>query len=191
MRDRRHARPPARPVRPATDAYVRSARSGGSAPCRRDHRICAFSRRRSAASALIRLVAQQDRDEALVPDLHIVPTQRAFALAGAALAEAEQAAQARIGGPVGGIDEKRRAIREIEPASDHEPDARLLGGLMRAHDPGQRIAIGDAERRDAQELRLLEQFARARCAAQKRVMRRDLKFGVAHAKIPCSHQRPP
>ena len=45
----------------------------------------------------------------------------------------------------------RYAVAEIEPAADHQADARGLGGLVGAHDAGERIAIDDAERFDAHE----------------------------------------
>jgi hypothetical protein len=104
----------------------------------------------------------------------------ALALAAPSLADAEQPAQARVGGAVGRIDEQRRAVDEIEAAADDQPHAGLLRGLVGAHDAGERVPVDDAERGDAKELRLLEQLARARRAAQEAEMRRDLQLGVPH-----------
>ena len=59
---------------------------------------------------LIRMVAKQHCEQALVPGLHIVPGEAAFAFACPALAEAQQAAEAGIGGAIGGVDEKRCAV---------------------------------------------------------------------------------
>jgi hypothetical protein len=74
---------------------------------------------------LIRLIAEQDRDEALIPRNDIVPDKMALAFAAAALAEAQQPAQEGIGGAIGRIDEERRAVGEIEPAADDEANASL------------------------------------------------------------------
>ena len=48
----------------------------------------------------------------------IVPGELAAALAGAALAEGQQAAEAAIGGAVGRIDQQRGAVGQVEPAAD-------------------------------------------------------------------------
>ena len=140
---------------------------------------------------LIRMIPKQHCEQALVPGLHIFPGEAAFAFACPALADAQESAETGIGGAIGGVDEKRCAVVEIEPAADHEAHAGFLRRLIGPHDPGQRIAVDDPERREAEEFRLLEHLARARGAAQEGEMRGDLKLGIGHAKNPCIHQRPP
>lgn len=54
-----------------------------------------------------------------------------------------------IGWPIGRIDEHRHAVGEIEPATDHESDTSRPRGLMRPHDPCERIAVNGAERFDS------------------------------------------
>ena len=109
----------------------------------------------------------------------IVPVQRAGALAGAALAQRQQAGQAGPGGPVGGIDQHRGAVGQVQPAARHQADAGLLRALVGAHHAGDRVAVGDAHRRQPVQRGLRHQFLDMRGAAQERVVRGDLKFGVA------------
>ena len=49
-------------------------------------------------------------------------------------------------------------ICEIEAAADDQAHAGHLGGFMRAHDAGERIAIDDAERLDAEQRGRREQL---------------------------------
>jgi hypothetical protein len=81
---------------------------------------------------LLGLLAEKDAEKALVPGDEVVPGQETFPLSRPALAEAEETAQACIGGPIGRIDEERRPVGQIEPAADDEADAGLLGGLVGA-----------------------------------------------------------
>ena len=50
--------------------------------------------------------------------------------------------------------------------------------------PASELRSTIAERREAEELCLLEQFARARRAAQEREMRGDLELGIGHREDP-------
>lgn len=138
---------------------------------------------------IIGFVRNQDRDQSLPIGDDIVPFEMAFCFAGPALAERQQPAKARIGRPVGRIDQHRHAVGEIETAADNQPDACRLCRFMRAHDAGKRIAIDDSERFDAERCGLREQLLAGRCSAQEREMRGDLQLGIScsagHPKIPC------
>ena len=107
---------------------------------------------------VVRLVRDKDRDQALAVGDEIGPIETAPRLAAALLAQRQQSAQPRIGGPVGRIDEDGHAVGEIESAADDQSHARRLRGLMRADDAGERIAVDDRHRLDAQGGGLLEQF---------------------------------
>ena len=108
----------------------------------------------------------------------VLPVEMAGAFARAPLAERQQPAELRIPGPVGRIDQHGQAVAQIEPAADDQPDAGFLGAVMRAREAGQRVAVGDRDCRQAQQPRLREQFLDMRRAAQERVVRGDLEFGV-------------
>ena len=60
-------------------------------------------------------------------------------LAGALLAEGEQATEPCIGRPIGGIDQHRHAVDEIETTADDQPHTGRLGGLMGADDAGEQL----------------------------------------------------
>src|SRR5208283_100652 len=79
------------------------------------------------------------------------PGERAGALAGAALADGEQAAEPRVGRAVGGVDQDGGGVGQVEPAADDEADASVGGALVGADDAGQRVAVGDAERGQAEQ----------------------------------------
>ena len=69
--------------------------------------------------------------------------------------------------------------REIEPAADDEADAGRLRRLMRAHDAGEAVAVGDRDRLVAERRRGRHQLVRMRGAAQEREIAGDLQLGVA------------
>ena len=109
----------------------------------------------------------------------IVEEQRAGALLGAALAEREQAGEPRPAGAVLRIGENvGSSIGEDEPRADGEPDAMLLRRLVRAHDACDRIAVGDAEAREPELLRLRHQFLGMRRSPQEGEIGGDGEFGV-------------
>ncbi|KQR61727.1 hypothetical protein ASF81_04435 [Brevundimonas sp. Leaf168] len=86
-------------------------------------------------AGLVRLVRNQDGDQALRPVFQVRPVEVAFRLAGAALAQREKARQPGIGRSIGRIDEHSGPIDQIKPAADDQPYAGGLGRLMGAHDP--------------------------------------------------------
>jgi hypothetical protein len=73
--------------------------------------------------------------------------EMAFALGRAALAQGQEAREPAIGGAVLGKGEKARAVGEIEPAADDEPQAEASCRLVRPHDSGKAVAVGDGDRR--------------------------------------------
>ena len=88
----------------------------------------------------------------------IVPMQFACCLASAALADRKQAAEAGISRAVGGVNQDSGAVGKIQPAPDDQAHVGFLRALMRADDAGERIAIGDAQRGQAEHGGLREQF---------------------------------
>jgi len=108
----------------------------------------------------------------------VVPIETTGTLAGARLADAEQPAQPRVGRLVGGIDQHRTAVIQIEPAADDEAHVSLFGPLMRPDDARQRVAVDNAERRQPEQLRGREQLLHMAGAAQEAVVGRDLQLCV-------------
>lgn len=112
----------------------------------------------------------------------------AFRLAAALLAQGQQPAQARIGGPISRIDEQGHAVDQIEAAADDEPDPGVLDGLMGADNARERIAIDNRQRLDAERRRLGKEVLARAGAAEEREMTGHLQFCIArggHAKTPC------
>ena len=109
----------------------------------------------------------------------IVEKERALPLLGAHLPERQQAREAAIGGAVARQAQEARAVLQIETRPDDELQPDLLGGEVRAHDAGKRVAVGDGERGQAQRLRLRDELLAMRGAAQEREVGRDLQLGVA------------
>ena len=75
--------------------------------------------------------------------------------------------------------EQADAVIEIEPAADDETDANLFCGLMRAHDPGNAVMVGNRDRPVPERRRSQYQLGRVRGAAQKREIGRDLQLGIS------------
>jgi len=138
-------------------------------------------------------IGQQQADQPRIPGGDIVPAEPAAALPRPCLADAEQPAQAAPGGPVGRIEQKRRAIDEIDPGAGHKAHPRRLRGEMRADQSGDAVAVDDAKRRKAEPCCRREQFVGRGGAAQEAEMRRHLQFDIGrrvpgHAKAPCRNQ---
>jgi hypothetical protein len=68
---------------------------------------------------------------------------------------------------------------QVEAGADHEADADLLGGDVRPHHAGERIAIGQRERGQAELGGAQDQLLRVRAPAQEREVAGDLQLGVA------------
>ena len=98
---------------------------------------------------VIGAIGDEDGDQPRGMGGEIVPGEMASPLAAAALAQGEQAAEPGIGGPVGRIDEHRGAIAKIEPAADDQANTTRFRCFMGAHDPSERVVIGDRERSKA------------------------------------------
>ncbi len=129
----------------------------------------------------------------------------AATLLGALVAEREEAGQAAIGFAVLRIGQDvGRAVGEDEPRPDHDAEIRLgrnplLGEAIGPHDPGQRVAVRDADAGEPERMGLGHQFLRMGGAAQKGEIGRDGQFGEAchgapaarrpHPKRPCRNQR--
>ena len=122
---------------------------------------------------------QQDGEQPVGLRGEVVPAERARPLPGPALAQRQQPAQPGVGGSVNRVHQHRHAVRQIQPAADHQPHAKLHRPLMRPHDSGQRVAIGDGECGQPHGVRLQQQLLHMAGAAEEGVVGGDLQFGVA------------
>ncbi len=95
--------------------------------------------------AAVRLVRQQDDQQALAVGDQVPPGDVAAALAGAALAQGQQPAQAPVGCAVGRVGQHGQAIAQVQAAPHDEADADLLGTGMGAGYAGQRVVVGDGQ----------------------------------------------
>ena len=131
--------------------------------------------------AFVRLVGQQDEEQALAADGEVVPGEGAAGLAGAALAGRDEAAEARPSGAVGRVGEQRGAAGEVEAGAGDEAHAGFMRRVPGADDAGDAAMVGDAKRGDAVERGLREQLLRMAGATEEAVVAGDLEFGVGHA----------
>ena len=140
------------------------------------------------------LVQQLGRDQGenlpLLMSEQIVEVQDAPALGRPPLAEGEQRAQPRVGGPVGRPAQKRGAAGQVEPAADQEPNALGLRRLVRPYDAGQAVAVGDRDAGQAQLAGTRHQLLRVRGTAQEAEVGRGLELGVAHGVHGAAMARP-
>ena len=142
----------------------------------------------------VRFVGDQHGEQAFGPGGQVLPVELAGGLARPSLAERQQPAEPSVGGAVGRIDQERRLIGEVEPATDHGAYARRLRRLVSPHDPGEAGAVADRQGLDPAQRRLGEQILRAGRATQEAEVRGDLQLGVAarrlaaHANRPCRNQ---
>ena len=141
---------------------------------------------------------QGEGEKLAVAEIHqVAEAEMAFALRGGALAAGQELAQAAIGIAVARIGENvRRAVVEHQPRPDQQPGpARELGiaeFAVGAHHPGQRVAVGDADRRQPQLAGPMHVVLRVRAAAQEREIGGDADLGIGwrgHANTPCRNQR--
>ncbi len=108
----------------------------------------------------------------------VVERQQALPFVGTALAEREETREAAIGGAIGRQAEQARRVGEIEPGTDDEFEVDLLRRHIRPHDAGERIAIGDRQRRQTKRLGLRDQLMRVGAAAQEGEVRRHLQLRI-------------
>ena len=112
----------------------------------------------------------------------------ALALRRAQIALGEQPAEPPIGGAILRIDDGiGRAVDEGEPRAGDDAQradrrAVLAREDMRAHDAGERVAIGDADPRPTRAPPRARPFLGVRGAAQKRKVGRRRELGEARAR---------
>ena len=151
-------------ARPAAQAERQIGAGRRRSPCRR---------RRRWRADLVGLVGDQHGDQALGKVGQVRPVEIALGLAGAPLAQRQQAAEPGVGWPVGRVDQHAGAIHQVQPTADDQPDAGDLGGLVGAHDAGDRVAIDDGQGLDPAEGRLVNS------SSQELAPRRNEKCEVA------------
>ena len=84
--------------------------------------------------------------------------------------------------------DRLEAVGGDQARADDELDVDLLRRHMGAHDAGERVAVGDADGREAEGSRLLHDLRGVRGAAQEREVRRGDELGeTAHGKTPCTN----
>ena len=135
----------------------------------------------------VRHVGDEHAHQPLAPARDILPAERAGALPRPPLADREQPGEAAPCRAIARIDQDLAGIVEDQPATRDQPNAGRLGCLPGAHHAGDRIAVDDAQRRQAQQCGRREQLLAGRDAAQEGEMRRNLKLDIArgHGDDPC------
>ena len=111
-----------------------------------------------------------------------------------ALAQGEQAGEAGVGRLVLRETQQADAVLQIQPGADQQLDPGPFGRAVGPDDPGERVAVGHADRAVAQLGRPHHQFLRMRAAAQEAEIRRHLQLGVGRNRGGASvkgHQSPP
>ncbi len=106
---------------------VQAQRIAGAAP-QRQGQIGAGRKGRveltqPGGAGVVGLVGDEDGDQVLRPVLQVGPVEMASGLAGAALAQGQQAGEAGIGGAVGRIDQQAGPINQVEAAADDQAHA--------------------------------------------------------------------
>ncbi len=114
----------------------------------------------------------------------ILDAKLAAALGGAPLAQREQLRQPAVSGSILGEAQEGwgQAIgrrQQIQPGADQKAQLGRLGCDMPAHHPGQRVAVGERDRAQAQLGRAQHQLLRMGAALQERKVRGDLQLGIA------------
>lgn len=146
---------------------------------------------------------QQDQHLARSMGRDVRDAETALALGRATLTERQETAEAAPGGAIGRIAEKPRAAVQVEAGAGQEAQAHLLGRCVRAHHAGDGVAVGEAERGDAECLGVGDELVRMRAAFEERKVGDGLQLGIGrqarqtpggchargHAKSPCTNQR--
>jgi hypothetical protein len=122
---------------------------------------------------------QDDEHLAFAVVFQLRQGEATIALLGAALAECQQAAEAAVGGPVARIAQHLGTVLGHQARADQQLEARLLGSRVGAHHAGQGVAVGDAQRGQAQRLGGEHQLVRMRAAAQEAVVAGHLQLGIS------------
>ncbi|MNQ36087.1 hypothetical protein D3C85_495990 [compost metagenome] len=136
----------------------------------------------------VRPVGRQYGHQAFGMTGEILPVQKAAALAASLLAKGQQAGQARIGGPIGRIDEDHGAVGQLQTAADDQAHPRGLGRFMGANDPGQAVAIRHRQGVETAGGGLGEQLLAGAGPPQKREVGGALELGVPHPNRPWMNQ---
>ena len=154
--------------------------------------------RRRNEGSLVAARLQHDQLQAGRDRRQIAGEQDARPFSRAQIACRQQPGEAAIGRAVLRIGEDvGRAVGEDESHARHEAEGRvrrqsLLHIGMGAHDPGHRIAVGQAEPGIAERLRHGHELFRVRGAAQETEIAEGAEFGEGRAhqpNSPCTYQR--
>jgi hypothetical protein len=143
--------------------------------------------------AVQRRRGQEDEALPLARGLDVLQIKLAVPLAGAPLAQGQEPAEPRIGGPVPGIAEHLRPVPGHQPGTHGKAEPCRLGRHMHAHDPGQRVALGDTDGLVAGLGCRRRQLLGMRGGAQEPVVAGHLELDIGanhHPKTPCRYQRP-
>jgi hypothetical protein len=126
-----------------------------------------------------RLRRQGDEDLALLRGENIAERQVTFALLRPEISLREKPAEPPVGRPIGRIGQHLEAVGSDEPRADQELEAlAILPFAIGPYDPGETVAVGDADRGKTERVRGRNHFLRMRGPAQEREVGRDGKFGV-------------
>ena len=101
---------------------------------------------------------QDDEDLALGMGAEVLQMEPALALVRAPLSQCQQAAKAAIGCTVARVAQQGRAVLEIKAGTGQQTDSCLPGSHVGPHDAGQRMPVGDADRRQPQRRRPFHQL---------------------------------
>ena len=121
---------------------------------------------------------QDDEDLPLGMGAEVLQMEPAPALARALLPQRQQAAKAAVGRPVARVAQQGKAVLEIEAGAGQQADPRLPGGHVGPHDAGQRVPVGDADRRQPQCGRPFHQLPGTGAAPEEAEVGGGLQLGV-------------
>ncbi|GGD71416.1 hypothetical protein GCM10008012_14340 [Rhizobium anhuiense] len=107
-------------------------------------------------TGLVGKIRHEDSNHAIGICDHVVPMQNAVVLASTGLPKRDQAREPGVRDAVGGIDQYRHPVLQIEPTADDEPDPGRPRRLQCADYPGKRIPVNDTNGTNSQYLRSLE-----------------------------------